>query len=91
MCAEREPLECHRTLLVGRELVATGTPVVHIHDDGHLEPHADAMKRLLTLVGLSDQDLFRSQSELIEDACAAQEKRVAYVNEQLVHEADKGG
>lgn len=91
MCAEREPLECHRTLLVGRELVATEIPVVHIHDDGHLEPHADAMKRLLTLVGLPAQDLFRSESELIEEACADQEKRVAYVNEQLVHEADKGG
>jgi uncharacterized protein (DUF488 family) len=89
MCAEREPLDCHRTLLVARELVAAGIPVVHIHDDGLLEPHADAMQRLLTLVGLSGQDLFRSQSELIEAACADQEKRVAYKDAELVPDAEQ--
>jgi uncharacterized protein (DUF488 family) len=88
MCAEREPLECHRTLLVGHELAASGVPVVHIHDDGRLESHADAMKRLVTLVGLPDHDLFRSQSELIEQACAAQEKRVAYVDVHAAQAAD---
>ena len=91
MCAEREPLECHRTLLVSRELAAAGISVVHIHDDGHLESHPDAMKRLLTLVRLPDQDLFRSQSELIEEACAFQESRVAYVDVKLAREADQGG
>ena len=90
MCAEREPLECHRTLLVSRELAADGIPVLHIHEDGRLEPHPDAMKRLLRLVGLPDQDLFRSESELIEEACASQERRVAYVDVQLAREAGQG-
>lgn len=87
MCAEREPLECHRTLLVGRELMDAGTHVVHIHADGHLEPHADAMRRLLRLLGLREQDLFRTQSELIQEAYARQEERVAYVDEELAREA----
>jgi uncharacterized protein (DUF488 family) len=84
MCAEREPLECHRTVLVSRELEAIGTHVLHIHADGHLESHADAISRLLQLLGLFERDLFRSQSELIEEAYAKQEARIAYVDERLV-------
>ena len=87
MCAEREPLACHRTLLVGRELIAAGTPVVHIHADGHVEPHAKAMQRLLQIFGLPEENLFRTQADLIEEACARQEERVAYVDERLSREA----
>ena len=44
------------------------------------------MKRLLQILGLPEQDLFRSHSELIEEAYARQEKRIAYVDEQLLRE-----
>ncbi len=87
MCAEREPLECHRTLLVGRELVALGANVIHIHADGHLEPHADAIRRLFQRLGLPDRDLFRTPSEILDEAYSKQELRVAYVNEHLVAES----
>jgi len=59
MCAEREPLECHRTLLVARALEAEGLAVKHIHSDGSLEQHQDALVRLLDVVGLPHEDLFR--------------------------------
>jgi uncharacterized protein (DUF488 family) len=88
MCAEREPLEWHRSLLVARELVASGTAVVHIHADGRLEPHDEAMTRLLHLVGLPEQDLFLSRHDLIEAAYAKQEERVAYVEEHSAQDAD---
>ena len=52
MCAEKEPLECHRTLLVSRALEAEGVAVQHILADGRLESHADAMFRLIDVVGL---------------------------------------
>lgn len=87
MCAEREPLGCHRTLLVSRELVAVGIDVVHIHPDGHLEPHADAMNRLRELLGLPEEDLFRSRDQMIEDAYAIQSRRIAYVDERLAARA----
>lgn len=90
MCAEREPLECHRTLLVGRELVAVGIDVVHIHADGNLEPHGDAIGRLIHLLGLPELDLFRSECELIEEAYARQEVSVAYVDEKLARKAGEG-
>jgi uncharacterized protein (DUF488 family) len=81
MCAEKEPLECHRTLLVAKELVARGLPVLHIHADGHLETHEAAMERLLAITGLPKEDLFRSKEELLSEALARQEQQVAYVDE----------
>jgi uncharacterized protein (DUF488 family) len=78
MCAEREPLDCHRTLLVGRALAAEGTPVAHIRADGSVEPHAEAMERLIRLAGLGEGDLFRSREELLEEACLRQEARIAH-------------
>jgi uncharacterized protein (DUF488 family) len=80
LCAEKEPLDCHRTLLVGRELEAHGASVVHIHADGRLETQSDALTRLLTLLGLPEGDLFRQREELIEEACARQEAKIAYVD-----------
>ncbi len=87
MCAEKEPLDCHRTLLVSRALDAAGAPVAHILPDGRLENHSDSMKRLVKVVGLPNADMFRSEQELIEEACAVQEQRIAYVDEQQVNEA----
>ena len=89
LCAEKEPLECHRTLLVARELVAMGASVVHIHADGALETYSDAMKRLIKILGLPEQDLFRGKDEMIADACAMQEERIAYANEELRQEAPR--
>lgn len=78
MCAEKEPLECHRTILVARQLAKFGCAVRHIHGDGRLESHAEALVRLREIVGLPEQDLFRSREEMIEDAYRMQEARIAY-------------
>jgi uncharacterized protein (DUF488 family) len=78
MCSEKEPLECHRTILVARHLEALGTPVAHIHADGHLETHDAAMSRLARLVNLPEGDLFHTREEFLEDAYRRQEARIAY-------------
>jgi len=83
MCAEKEHLECHRTLLVARTLNEQGANVAHILADGALEAHSDAMERLLDVVGLPYEDLFHSHQELIAQALARQEEKVAYVDEKL--------
>lgn len=49
MCAEREPLDCHRCLLVARALAERGLAVGHILHDGTVEPHAATERRLLAL------------------------------------------
>ena len=83
MCAEREPLECHRTLLVAKALAERGVPVVHIHSDGHLESHEATMERLLKIAGLAEADMYRSREDILSQALARQEERVAYVDEGM--------
>lgn len=79
MCAEQEPLECHRTVLVSEELRKRGIPVRHIHSDGTLEPHEDAIHRLMVSFGLDQPDLLHSEEQLAHEALKRQEKRIAYV------------
>jgi len=80
MCAEKEPLDCHRTILVSRQLAESGLRIEHIHEDGRLEPHADALVRLAHSLKLRESQLnfFRSSEDLFADAYALQEKRIGY-------------
>lgn len=78
MCAEKDPLECHRAILVARHLAALGTHVEHIHADGRLESHEAALRRLAEMYNLSEEDLFRSREELLAEAYSRQEERIAY-------------
>lgn len=82
MCAEKEPLDCHRVLLVSRAVVAEGASVTHLLADGRSEDHAVTMARLVKMMGLPERDLFRTPEQLIEVACAMQEERIAYVKDE---------
>lgn len=46
LCAERDPLTCHRAILVSRHLQARGVDVQHILGDGSLESHQDLERRM---------------------------------------------
>jgi uncharacterized protein (DUF488 family) len=78
MCAEKEPLECHRTILVARHLAARGFDIRHIHGDGGIESHSDILRRLVRMLDLPDDDMFRSREEILADAYRRQEERIAY-------------
>ncbi len=45
MCAEKDPANCHRAHLVASALSGQGVAVLHIHADGHLESHAELLRR----------------------------------------------
>ena len=81
MCAEREPLDCHRTILVSRELERAGVAVTHILKDGLLETHVQAMERLIASLGLPATDLFKTPADLFDEAYEVQASKVAYVRE----------
>lgn len=91
MCAEKDPLTCHRTILVCRNLKraadillaesAAKLEIQHIHSDGHLEGHADAEKRLLVTLKFPTEDFFRSQQEILDEAYALQGKKIAFTEE----------
>ena len=83
MCAEKEPLSCHRTILVAPALERRGVEIQHILADGTLEPHARALQRLIDSLKLPPTDLFRSRRALIAEALARRAARIGYVNPEL--------
>jgi len=87
MCAEKEPLECHRTILVARSLVAQGASVQHILADGRLESYELALRRLLPLVGLPTEDLFQPWEQLATEALTRQAQRIAYIDDKLTDDS----
>ncbi len=78
MCSEKEPLDCHRTLLVSQALASSDIVVGHIHADGTVEVHGDALVRLLSLHNLSSPDLFSDDTGRVQEALTLQEKKIAY-------------
>ncbi len=79
MCAEKEPLDCHRTILVANELQKRGVSVVHILANGDTESQESAIQRLSESLGFGARDLFMSEEEVKEQALKQQESRIAYV------------
>lgn len=82
MCAEKDPLDCHRTVLVSRNLEKEGFNVVHILSDGSTETQQSATERLVKQFKLHQSDLFLSDSELVEKAFKRQEEKIAYAEAQ---------
>jgi uncharacterized protein (DUF488 family) len=80
LCSEKEPLDCHRAVLICRHLRPYGMDIRHILPDGQLERHGDTERRLMQLVGISPEqgDLFANPQELIEDAYEARGLEIAY-------------
>jgi uncharacterized protein (DUF488 family) len=90
MCAEKDPLDCHRTILVSRRLAARGVAVGHILPDGAVETHAQAVARLLRQLHIPETgELFRSREDIISDAYRIQGERIAYVK-KTTPDADAG-
>jgi uncharacterized protein (DUF488 family) len=80
LCAERDPMECHRGLLISRALAGRGVAMQHIGTDGRIESQVRAEDRLLSIFGLSVPDLLRTDEEVYNEAYLRQESRVAYVD-----------
>jgi uncharacterized protein (DUF488 family) len=89
LCAEKEPLDCHRTLLVSRALEKRGAAISHILADGSIEHQTQTMTRLIGMVGLGGPggpggpggDMFTDAAALVEQACRLRESKIAYVRD----------
>jgi uncharacterized protein (DUF488 family) len=77
MCAEREPLDCHRCLLVGRALTDRGLAIGHVLVDGTIEPQAATEDRLLALAAKQGADLFQDRGARLADAYRRRARAVA--------------
>jgi len=79
MCAEKDPIVCHRTILVCRALEKEGITIAHILEDGRVETHRGAMNRLRALLKLPEYDMFTSAEEMNQRAYDLQGQKIAYV------------
>jgi uncharacterized protein (DUF488 family) len=57
MCAEKDPITCHRAILVCQHLVPFNLEIGHILHDGSLEYHEDLEERMLKLHHLQEEKL----------------------------------
>ncbi len=88
MCSEKDPIECHRMILVCRHLRAPDMVIRHILENGALEDNCDAEQRLMAHLKMAPADLFKSAEELVEDAYDKQGGRIAFHEDQESLEAD---
>jgi uncharacterized protein (DUF488 family) len=54
LCAEEDPLDCHRGLMITPALVESGIVPAHLRGDGSIETTAAMEKRLLAETGVDD-------------------------------------
>lgn len=87
MCAEKDPLDCHRCVLIAPHLLQRGIQVMHALSDGSVETHNEAEARLLHLFDRADEDLFLPPSERVAEAYQRQGGRIAYQEEALTMQA----
>jgi uncharacterized protein (DUF488 family) len=74
LCAEEDPLDCHRGLMITPALVERGVPPLHLRGDGSLQTTADMEKNLLDKTGLT-QWLF---GDALAEAYRRMNAKVAY-------------
>jgi uncharacterized protein (DUF488 family) len=92
MCAEKDPVTCHRAILVCQHLVPFNLEIGHIHSNGELEYHENLEERLLQIHNLQDENnngqlsIFPTykkheltRSERVRQAYQMQGARIAYV------------
>lgn len=57
MCAEKDPITCHRAILVCQHLRNSGLKISHILQNGSLETHQHLEDRILDLYGLNHLEI----------------------------------
>ncbi len=80
MCSEKDPLDCHRTILIAEELRKREIIVQHVLASGELESHMDSLERLKCLLGAGDTDLLPAT---LAEVLAQQEKKIAYLEQSV--------
>jgi len=77
LCAEKDPMDCHRTILVARH-AARFAKVSHILANGALESHEETEDRLLERYEWSEPDMFRSQENQLANAYTRRGREIAW-------------
>ena len=81
MCAEKDPINCHRTILICKNLKRYKIEILHILDINKCEKHVDTEFRLMKTFNLEQPDFFLKDSERLAEAYSRQEEKIAYIAE----------
>ncbi|UTY23688.1 DUF488 domain-containing protein [Treponema denticola] len=78
MCAEIDPLRCHRNILVCRSIRKYNVNISHILDNGRIETNDSAETRLVSEYSMNKNDMFMTEEEVIESAYDRRSLEIAY-------------
>jgi len=81
MCAEKDPLNCHRTILISKNLKNQGVQVKHILEDGSIQDHETTEGILIKLIKKGTLDLFeahRTRRAILDQAYKERELKNSY-------------
>jgi len=86
MCAEKDAINCHRAIMIGRRFYEKGWQVLHIMPDG-VQGQDALEQRLLELYfpnrrQISMFEELRSDSELLDEAYRLQNQRIGFRKEE---------
>ena len=81
MCSEHNPLDCHRCLLVGRELADRSVQVRHLLREGEIKTQQELEKELLYLN--TKVNIFDYEGDDLAAAYRARSKKVAYTSSTI--------
>ena len=83
MCAEKDPITCHRMILICRHLRSPEIDINHILDDGSLEPNRESERRLMQMLKIPETSLFETPEALIQRAYDIQSEKIAHENKEI--------
>lgn len=83
MCAEKDPITCHRAILVCQNLRPFELEINHILSDGNLESHNHLEERMLDLHGLSDTQQNKPKQLSLFDAVESTDPPIRHKEERL--------
>jgi uncharacterized protein (DUF488 family) len=85
MCAEKDPITCHRMILVCRALRSDPLEICHILEDGSIETLQASERRLMRELKMLQLNMLEGPEDLIQRVYDAQGERIAYVRDEETH------
>jgi uncharacterized protein (DUF488 family) len=81
MCSEKDPISCHRAILICKHLQSENLLIKHVIDKQTVEEHKDLEQRLIDNLKIHPDFFDNNPSTMIERAYEIQAKRIAYTQD----------
>lgn len=88
LCSEKDPIKCHRTILVSRAFHIAGYKIIHLMDNGTYVTQEDIEERLLNMF-FPDREQINmfaptlSKQEYLDESYKKQNKNIGYTIEEV--------